>query len=477
MTFKLKPLALALSVVGLSACGGGSGDTKANTENETTVDPISYSVSISVDNAVTGTLCADSNENLVCDSVEVQTSITDGTATLTSEDVAILNQSYIVTEGNVMILSAPAAVANDASIVMTPATTLVSANMIQGISRERAIEAVVSTLNDGLSLSLSADTLLTAQSADLANFNTEFVKLWQAAQQQSENKGAILTGFAIQLADIITAIKNNSHFNQLDSFVANALNWSVGFPMTDTGVTAFANLDGFYNTASVADFPGQDADYGLDLTKNNDADGAAGFSYVKLSSTGEMLAADAEQWSCVKDLQTGLIWEVKDANAGIRHKDTLFAFKPSDRESIFPAEVAEASCDNAEGVCTVSQYESYINNLNNGVGLCGHSGWKLPKFNELYSLVHFGSTDKNDGEVLLGIDVNYFPETHAGDIWTATPSIEWHTSMYYAPHMWALGFNGGYIGATTSYEYCDSAQECEYPSVLPVRLVTLGAEK
>ena len=526
MKFKLTPIVLAFSVLGLSACGGNSSDNikeevaeeatksdEANSteedssnsdggsksedisgdedssdenasedegssedENNTVEDKISYSVNFSFDAGVKGLLCADSNEDLDCNEGEAQVIVTENAATLTSEDVAVLNSNYIFIEDKIMKFAAPAAIANNDEIVMNPVTSLVFANMLQGYSKQASLEYVADILNEVLSLDFSAEKLLTESNEKLTTFNTEFNALWHKAQLNYDNKVTLLSGFAIQLKDVASSILNNTHFNQLESFIKNSVTWSEGFPMTDTGVTLFANLDGFENKDSVKDFPGQDADYGLDTAQPEESDGHAGFSYLKLSDTGTELSADAENWSCVKDLKTGLIWEVKSDTDGLRHKDTLLVYKPTNISNVFDAEVAEASCEDEKGICTVAQYEAYINSLNEGSGLCGIKNWQLPSFNELYTLVNFGSTNKNTDDELIGIDTNFFPYTHAGDVWSSTPSIEWHTSMSYSPNMWTLGFNDSYIGATTSYEYCVSEDECDYPSALPVRLVSKGEE-
>ena len=62
---------------------------------------------------------------------------------------------------------------------------------------------------------------------------------------------------------------------------------------------------------------GQDGQYGRDVTDGRKFDGRGGFSYRKISSTGEPLPASATEWACVQDRITGLMWEMKTADGGL----------------------------------------------------------------------------------------------------------------------------------------------------------------
>ncbi|KJV05075.1 fibronectin type III domain-containing protein [Methylocucumis oryzae] len=53
---------------------------------------------------------------------------------------------------------------------------------------------------------------------------------------------------------------------------------------------------------------------------NSDADGFKGFNFTKIDSAGKELPKTAKVWSCIKDNGTGLVWEVKTADAGLRDK-------------------------------------------------------------------------------------------------------------------------------------------------------------
>ena len=471
----LTPIALAMMVAGLSACGGGSSNSTTPTP-----EPISYKVNFKTPADMAGKVCADANQNLKCDNGEVSADINAGAAAIASPSVGILNSQYVLVSDDKMQLAAPAAVADDKTVTISPATTLVVANMLQGDSKDQAVDKVVASLNNGLAVTLSKDTLLTESHNELVDFNKRYFEFWQAAYPKMADTSGLLAGVSIQLDQVVSAAKDNKLMTELDNIVANANIWHRGFPMTDTGITLYTD-DANYDLAEAhVEFPGQDAAYGLDQSQNDNKDGAAGFRYQKLDADGNDLAADASAWQCVKDLETGLIWEVKadpaldtDSNVAAQSGAALFVNIDQDRD-FAQGEIDEASCSDAQGACSVQAYVKYLNSANDGKGLCGSTNWQTPDFDQLYSLVHMGSTHKNSDDELLSVDVNYFPHMQANDYWTSSRSVEAYNYDTETKYLWTIGFNDSYIGATTSYDYCVTNDDCDYPNALPVRLVTVG---
>src|SRR5262249_51656354 len=94
-----------------------------------------------------------------------------------------------------------------------------------------------------------------------------------------------------------------------------------GFGLNDTGVTGCATASDAglpcASTAAGTDaFPGQDGQRGRDVNLANDADGHAGFSFVKLDPRGTALVDQSvpyttTPWACLADQITGLTWEVR----------------------------------------------------------------------------------------------------------------------------------------------------------------------
>jgi len=94
------------------------------------------------------------------------------------------------------------------------------------------------------------------------------------------------------------------------------------FTLNDTGITTCSNETENNLTCPQTDYPGQDAEYGRDVTHNDDSDGHAGFSFTKIDENGDDLPASATSWNCVRDNVTGLIWEVKTDDGGLREIGT-----------------------------------------------------------------------------------------------------------------------------------------------------------
>lgn len=162
---------------------------------------------------------------------------------------------------------------------------------------------------------------------------------------------------------------------------------------------------------------GQDATIGRDTTDNDDSDGAAGFSFTKLSATGQALAADASTWSCVKDNVTGLVWENKAGTtlgigaAGLHSADDKYTYYNTDTATNGGV---TSGTQNAVpyGRChgyvngqpeTYCNTEAFVNRVNEAT-LCGLSNWRLPNMYELQSIVNY------DGRA-PSIDTAYFPDT------------------------------------------------------------------
>lgn len=116
-------------------------------------------------------------------------------------------------------------------------------------------------------------------------------------------------------------------------------------------------------------------------------------------------------WSCVLDANSGLLWEVKTQDGGLRD------FKHS---------------------YTYAQVQSFVAAVN-AQGLCGYKDWRLPAAEELLSLV---SSKESDNVYTLQrvINLDFFPNTQQDNYWSASDSA--------AQFAWAVSFadslhNGG----------------------------------
>lgn len=185
--------------------------------------------------------------------------------------------------------------------------------------------------------------------------------------------------------------------------------------LNDTGITTCA--DNYQNNLPCpqAGFAGQDAEFGRDANQatNNDADGHAGFSFTKISSTGAELPSTASEWSCVKDNVTGLMWEVKTDDGGLHDKDWTYTWYELDetKNGGFAGRQNEGSCGSTSQ-CDTTGYVSSVNTAT----WCGVNDWRMPTHQELLSIVNF---DKSD----LLIDPLYFPNTQPVPFWSSSPAV------------------------------------------------------
>ncbi len=181
-------------------------------------------------------------------------------------------------------------------------------------------------------------------------------------------------------------------------------------PINDTGI-----LDCSSNDANnlpcpvVADsHPGQDAEYGRDFTHADNSGGHAGFSFTKLDANGDPLSANVANWFCVKDDVTGLIWEVKTNDAGLRDDNWTYTWYNPDSNT----NGGDSGVHNG-GICshTDCDTQAYVQAVNT-LGLCGASDWRLPSPEELATILSLDRTG-------LTVDASYFLNTLPTHYWTA----------------------------------------------------------
>jgi hypothetical protein len=189
-------------------------------------------------------------------------------------------------------------------------------------------------------------------------------------------------------------------------------------PMNDSGIDWCATATANFLACPVAGYPGQDAQYGRDVSHDDDADGHAGFSFAKLDPNGEVLPATASAWSCVRDGVTGLTWEVKTDDGGLRDKDWIYSWynpdsatnggrpgTPDGTDSCYDPD----RCDTLKFVADV-----------NDVGLCGASDWRLPTREELRSIADYSRFNPAIDNAWLGPTKFSIYEGESG-YWSSSP--------------------------------------------------------
>lgn len=179
----------------------------------------------------------------------------------------------------------------------------------------------------------------------------------------------------------------------------------------------------------------------------------------KLDSNGALLPHDSQEWECVKDSRTGLVWEKKDPSSDLHGQDTFVWYQPEQASlgritgepranpdvfgldnTCFGYRVNEPS-----SYCNTSAFTDRINQSN----YCGFSDWRLPSAHELLSLVD----PQLSGYVYLpAIDTDYFPYTRRFAYWTSTVNAQ-----------------GAVIGIFGDEKPLDNLERSDYLSVRLVR--------
>ncbi|MBC3766450.1 DUF1566 domain-containing protein [Neptunicella marina] len=213
--------------------------------------------------------------------------------------------------------------------------------------------------------------------------------------------------------------------------------------LNDTGVILHSDGSAQVNSqALVAQYPNQDADNGRDaIAKNGNqpkaGEGDKGFDFTKLDLYGDELPDNATTWRCVRDNVTGLIWEVKQASAGLGFYQHSFSWYQQENNGGIDGALngAASNCNLAQ--CNTTDYVLAVNNA----GVCGFYDWRLPSHNELVSILHLGKT------TAPLIDSNYFPFATSGLTapvwyWTSEPSAD-GVSNDESQNAWVVDFATG----------------------------------
>lgn len=138
------------------------------------------------------------------------------------------------------------------------------------------------------------------------------------------------------------------------------------------------------------------------------------FDMTRLNQDGSVNNGDdyaKQPWACVRDNQSGLVWEVKKSEPGLQNINHTYSWYDSDQNT----NGGWAGKANA-GVCTGSDcdIESYVKAIN-AEQLCGYSDWYLPSRYELNTIVD--TSVPYPGPTL---PKSFFPESLPGKYWTDT---------------------------------------------------------
>lgn len=191
------------------------------------------------------------------------------------------------------------------------------------------------------------------------------------------HNATLLVSFKIGLLVLTPEIRADSLTNQVI--------------LNDTGINECSSSTGVITCGS-AQYPGQDAEHFSNRLNN-------GFSFTKLDIYGRSLLDNVTNHACVLDNATGLTWEVKTNDAGLRDWHWLYTWYNTKAPN-YPGTPSGGTCY-TNGRCDT---EKYIEDINTQ-GLCGFNDWRLPTLQELLGIVHYANAHNP------AIDVNFFPNT------------------------------------------------------------------
>ena len=153
--------------------------------------------------------------------------------------------------------------------------------------------------------------------------------------------------------------------------------------------------------------------------------------YTKISNTGAtlpdtaVLGSGSNDWACTKDNKTGLIWEVKTTDGGLRDMYKTY-------HNYFAGEA---------GYGVITNADFFVKEVNKQ-GLCGVNNWRLPTKEELEILFTKTSTVNKPINIPRYIDANYFPNTDHYGFWSSSPVTNISSNSWYGD------FNLGFLDAS-----------------------------
>jgi hypothetical protein len=214
--------------------------------------------------------------------------------------------------------------------------------------------------------------------------------------------------------------------------------------LNDTGIVFGGNYPNGNNATCTGEtIASQDCSTGRDTTHNDKSDGYAGLSFTKISKVGAGLPPDANDFACIQDNVTGLVWENKTTSdvGSIHNASKTYKWGGKTAQIVDGQTFGNRS----------NEWDVLVDG-SNSERLCGFNDWRVPSRLELGSIVDYNNYK-------LAIDSRYFPIGQSAlysSYWSSTPAD-------YSPlYAWGVAFDYGY----------DSQYDRNMS--LPVRLVRSG---
>lgn len=195
--------------------------------------------------------------------------------------------------------------------------------------------------------------------------------------------------------EIQLTVTDSNNQSATDTVLITVSNAVLG-DLPDTGVNQCYDNSGEIPCGSAA-FPRQDGDGGRDSVVQylrKIGKGEKAFDFTKLDQFGDEVPDSSNDFACIRDNVTGLIWELKEPVISAPPASTLRAANnrysfvnadPGNGGESGEAAPALSSCP-SEADCGLG---AYIEEVNETV-YCGGANWRLPTTEELMSIADFG---------------------------------------------------------------------------------------
>ncbi|MCL1066333.1 DUF1566 domain-containing protein [Shewanella olleyana] len=174
----------------------------------------------------------------------------------------------------------------------------------------------------------------------------------------------------------------------------------------------------------------QDCSQGRSAAADSDSNGANGFDFTRINADGSEYSGsgnyNSAPWSCVRDNRTGLMWEVKTRDGGVRDAGNTYRWGGLTALERQDAEREGDYYDDWNGLIITTNEEN----------LCGYSDWRVPTNSHLMSIAHFGASSRS-----TKIDNDYFPNTVSDFYWSSMPYRGEHGEFYAWAFQYVFGNN------------------------------------
>ncbi|HFQ5100903.1 TPA: DUF1566 domain-containing protein [Vibrio vulnificus] len=162
---------------------------------------------------------------------------------------------------------------------------------------------------------------------------------------------------------------------------------------------------------------------------NKKGGGPAGFDFTKIDSKGDELPESTPNWSCVKDNNTGRIWEVKTRDGTIHDIDQSFTwFNSNPKQNGGDPGVENGGNCNGGAICDTEKFIQHLNTIE----FCGQQDWRLPSVSEFLSIVNFGQQIPNVSSYLPPeyFHDHYNPVVGKFYLWLSESKVGTNQAMY-----------------------------------------------